>query len=44
MNATHRRAAIFAVVGVGFPLMGEDEAGTVRAKCEQRETARPLDR
>jgi TolB-like protein len=43
MTETRRLAAIMAVDVVGFSrLMGEDEAGTVRAVRERREAVRPL--
>src|ERR1700691_1698821 len=43
MAETRRLAAIMAVAVLGYSrLMGEDEAGTVRAVREHREAARPL--
>jgi hypothetical protein len=44
MTATRRPAAIMAVDVVRcFRLMGEDEAGALRAVGEHRETARTVD-
>src|SRR5271168_4157627 len=43
MAETRKLAAIMAVDVVGYSrLMGEDEAGTVRAVCEHRDAARPI--
>jgi class 3 adenylate cyclase len=43
MTAARRLAAILAADVVGYSrLMGEDEAGTVRAVREHREAARPI--